>query len=99
MVQNKAFTEPLAAGLLNIPLHSLISWAVILQERFDFSKRTHCYSEGLLRTLWGGGGSSKNQNNLTKIGCLVTQTLRQLTHMVPYFKHEEIDAVFIAWCC
>lgn len=31
----------------------------------------------------------KKQGNVTKIGCLVAQTLRQLTHMVLYFKHEE----------
>lgn len=71
---------------------------MILQAWFDFSKGTHCYSEGLLRTLWKKK-RSKNQNNLTKIECLVTQTLRQLTHMVPYFKHEEIDTVLTAWCC
>ena len=53
VVENQAFTEPLAAGLLNIRLQSLISRAVILQGWFDFSKGTRCYSEGLLRTLWG----------------------------------------------
>lgn len=51
---------------------------------------------GLLRTQCGVGMDSKNQSHLTKIGCLVTQTLRQLTHMAPYFKHEEIDAVLAA---
>lgn len=54
---------------------------------------------GFLRTQCGVGTGSKNQNHLTKIGCLVTQTLRQLTHMVPYFKHEEIDAVLTAGSC
>lgn len=54
---------------------------------------------GLLRTQCGVGTGSKNQSHLTKIGRLVTQTLRQLTHMVPYFKHEEVDAVLTAGSC
>lgn len=54
---------------------------------------------GFLRTQCGVGTGSKNQSHLTKIRCLVTQTLRQLTHMVPYFKHEEIDAVLTVGSC
>jgi hypothetical protein len=54
----------------------------------DLLKGAHRHSEGLLRTL-KREESSKNQDNMTKIGCLVTQTLRQLTHMVLYFKHKE----------
>lgn len=54
---------------------------------------------GLLRTQCGVGTGSKNQSHLTEIGRLVTQTLRQLTHTVPCFKHEEIDAVFTAGSC
>lgn len=81
-------TEPSATGLLNI-----VSSAVILRGWFVFFlKGTYCHSEGLLRAPWGGN-STKNQSNLTKIGCLVTQTLRQLTHMVLYFKREEIDCL------
>lgn len=34
-------------------------------------------------------GEQQNQGNVTKIGFLVTQTPRQLTYTVMYFKHEE----------
>lgn len=53
------------------------------------------FSEG----YGGKKGSKKNQSNLTKIGCIATQTLRQFTHMVPNFKHEEMNAVLTAGSC
>ncbi|KAB0373792.1 hypothetical protein FD755_014048 [Muntiacus reevesi] len=79
------FTSDTASQLEN--QHGLIFQRGHIATQKDFSG--HC----------GGKIGSKNQNNLTKIECLVTQTLRQLTHMVPYFKHEETDTVLTAWCC
>ncbi|KAB0362514.1 hypothetical protein FD754_006670, partial [Muntiacus muntjak] len=79
------FTSDTASQLEN--QHGLIFQRGHIATQKDFSG--HC----------GGKIGSKNQNNLTKIECLVTQTLRQLTHMVPYFKHEETDTILTAWCC